>query len=168
MTDRAKKISELQATTSVANTDKLVVLKDPSGTPLTRSATANVFALSIGPIARLDLPGSTVTLGNTTVSSNGTTAVTWLTATNTQCFNVFYTAVDQSTGEKSVGEIFVAANNTIANSENNYSLTKIGTNPINVYVNTAVNSNTIYVVFNRSSASTANVKFNYRLTNFSA
>lgn len=47
MTDRAKKISELLVTTSVANTDKLIVLKDPSGTPLTRSVTVNTIATSI-------------------------------------------------------------------------------------------------------------------------
>lgn len=47
MTDRAKKISELLVTTSVANTDKLIVLKDPSGTPLTRSVTVNTVATSI-------------------------------------------------------------------------------------------------------------------------
>lgn len=47
MTDRAKKISELLVTTSVANTDKLIVLKDPSGTPLTRSVTVNTVASSI-------------------------------------------------------------------------------------------------------------------------
>jgi hypothetical protein len=166
MTDRAKKISELQATTSVANTDKLVVLKDPSGTPLTRSATANVFALSIGPIARLDLPGAVHTLANTTATSNGTSNVTWLSVSNTYMFHVLYTAVDQNTGDKSIGEIFVAANTSVANSENQYTSRKIGSNPVNVFVNPAVNSTIIYMTFNRDSSSTANVKFNYRLTTY--
>jgi hypothetical protein len=50
MTDRAKKISELQATTSVVNTDKIVVLKDaanPSVTASTRSITIDNLTSSI-------------------------------------------------------------------------------------------------------------------------
>jgi hypothetical protein len=42
MTDRAKKISELTAATSVANSDFFVIVANTAGTAVTRRVTANV------------------------------------------------------------------------------------------------------------------------------
>jgi hypothetical protein len=71
MTDRAKKISELQATTSVANTDKLVVLKDAANSSIasTRSITVSAFVNSVATKITSDIipsTNNTYSLGNTT------------------------------------------------------------------------------------------------------
>lgn len=164
MTDRAKKISELQATSSVANTDKIVVLKDPSGTPLTRSATANVFALSIGPIARLDIPGSTVSKNTVSIASNGTSNVAFLTVANSKMYSIAYAAFDFGDGDYSVGEIYVTANNSQVNAYSSVR-SSIGGNQVLLNVsptiNTSANTTTLY--FTRQSSSTSNVTINYQL-----
>lgn len=167
MTDRAKKISELQATTSVASTDKIVVLKDPSGTPSTRSVTANIFAQSIGSIARMDLPNATVSVGNVTVASNGSTAVAFLTVANSKFYDVFYTVKDVTSLDKSIGHLYVAANNSDI-SVTSVATAMIGTNPIDTDISATINAtaNTTTLYFIRSSATTANVVFNYKLTTY--
>jgi hypothetical protein len=43
MTDRAKKVSELTATSSVASNDYLVIVTDTTGTPTTKRVTVNNF-----------------------------------------------------------------------------------------------------------------------------
>jgi hypothetical protein len=75
MTDRAKKISELETTISVANTDKIVVLKDATNPTIaaTKAMTVNNFALSIAPL--FELPGAVVQYGNVTNRSDGTNYV---------------------------------------------------------------------------------------------
>jgi len=70
MTDRAKKISELQGTTSVANTDKLVVLKDPSGNPSTRSITIDNLTSSIR-YANATVAGVIKVGNNLTINATG-------------------------------------------------------------------------------------------------
>lgn len=166
MTDRAKKISELQATTSVANTDKLVVLKDPAGTPLTRSVTANVFALSIAPIARADIPGANVSVGNVSIASNGTSNVTFLTIANSKFYEVTVIASDAISGDRAMAKIIAAANDTemMASVDN----ITVGTNEISIDHIHEVNAiaNTTSLVFWRGSATTANVNFKYRLTTY--
>lgn len=168
MTDRAKKISELQATTTVANTDKLVVLKDPSGTPLTRSVTANLFALSIGPIARMDITGATLSKNSVSIASSGTSNVEFLTVANSKMYALTYTATDIGDGDYSMGCIYVTANNTQANAYTSFA-SSIGGNQILVNVSPSVNAgaNTTSVYFTRQSSSTTNVTINYQLTKYS-
>lgn len=159
MTDRAKKISELQATTSVANTDKLVVLKDPAGTPLTRSVTANVFALSIRSLILATLPNSTFIANTSTIVSDGTNYV-----------NAFsYSIVDYDAAEIvfhatennniTIGRALIVANSTTSNAFIDSTL--IGSNPIIFDGTIALSSNTVTLQLKRNSASTANISMKY-------
>lgn len=170
MTDRAKKISELQTTSSVANTDKIVVLKDAANTSAasTRAMTINAFSYSAGPLIRMDLPGSEITVGNVAVNSNGGSNVAFLTVANCKSYEVFYFAVDLSAnGDRSIGHLFVTANNTDVNTYNQVTST-IGNNAISFNVaatiNAAANTTTLY--FTRQSATSANVFIKYSLTKY--
>ena len=61
MTDNSKKVSDLPQAANVASTDRVVVLRDPSGTPSVRTVPFNIFSANI-------------TLSNTvpsTATSNG-------------------------------------------------------------------------------------------------
>ena len=47
MADSSKKISELPTAANVAATDRIVVLRDPLGTPSVRTVNANIFAANL-------------------------------------------------------------------------------------------------------------------------
>lgn len=47
MTDNSKKVSELPTAANVASTDRVLVLRDPSGTPSVRTVNASVFAANL-------------------------------------------------------------------------------------------------------------------------
>ena len=48
MTDNSKKVSELPQAANVASTDRVVVLRDPAGSPSLRTVTVNNFVANIG------------------------------------------------------------------------------------------------------------------------
>ena len=47
MTDNSKKVSELPTAANVAATDRILVLRDPSGTPSVRTVNVNIFAANL-------------------------------------------------------------------------------------------------------------------------
>lgn len=47
MTDNSKKVSELPTAANVALTDRVLVLRDPSGTPSVRTVNVNIFAANL-------------------------------------------------------------------------------------------------------------------------
>ena len=47
MTDNSKKVSELPTAANVAATDRVLVLRDPLGTPSVRTVNVNIFAANI-------------------------------------------------------------------------------------------------------------------------
>lgn len=47
MADNSKKISELPTAANVAGTDRILVLRDPSGVPSVRTVNANIFAANL-------------------------------------------------------------------------------------------------------------------------
>ena len=47
MADNSKKVSELPVTTNVASTDRVLVLRDPSGTPSVRTVNVSIFAANL-------------------------------------------------------------------------------------------------------------------------
>ena len=47
MTDNSKKVSELPTAANVAATDRVLVLRDPLGTPSVRTVNASVFAANL-------------------------------------------------------------------------------------------------------------------------
>lgn len=47
MADNSKKVSELPVTTNVASTDRVLVLRDPSGSPSVRTITVNNFIANV-------------------------------------------------------------------------------------------------------------------------
>jgi hypothetical protein len=118
MTDRAKKISELSTTSSVANTDKIVVLKDAANTSAasTRAMTINAFAQIMTPLVQAPI-ANTVSISNTvTVQSNGQTPVPFFSYTfpsgKTGCCDIQFHARDPAGNNITAGSITVVANNT--------------------------------------------------------
>ena len=170
MTDRAKKISELSTTSSVANTDKIVVLKDAANTSAasTRAMTVNAFAQSIGPIVRKDIANSIVTSNTVTVSSNGTTAVPFVTLIGNDAGFLNFHANDLTSGDIVAGQLVFVANNTNANLSVSPSYVSIGSNPIlfdnEATVNVAANTITLYL--RRNSSATSQVIVKYTSTTF--
>jgi hypothetical protein len=47
MADNSKKVSELPTAANVAPTDRILVLRDPSGAPSVRTVNANIFAANL-------------------------------------------------------------------------------------------------------------------------
>ena len=47
MSDNSKKVSELPTAANVAATDRILVLRDPLGTPSVRTVNANIFAANL-------------------------------------------------------------------------------------------------------------------------
>lgn len=47
MADNSKKVSELPTAANVAASDRILVLRDPSGTPSVRTVNANIFAANL-------------------------------------------------------------------------------------------------------------------------
>lgn len=167
MTDRAKKISELQTTSSVANTDKIVVLKDAANTSAasTRAMTINAFAQSVGNLIRLD-PANTTIVANTIVrASNGTSLVSFFTFANNDAGHMDFHAKDYSSGDITAGHLTLVSNSIAANLGINEVVT-IGPNPIRFDNAPAVNNTTgvVTLFFTRDNATTSNVEIKYKVT----
>lgn len=47
MTDNSKKVSELPTAANVASSDRVLVLRDPSGTPSVRTVNVSIFAANL-------------------------------------------------------------------------------------------------------------------------
>jgi hypothetical protein len=163
MTDRAKKISELTTTTSVANTDKIVVLKDASNSSIaaTKAMTVNNFALSIAPL--LEIPGATIQQGNVTLSSNGTNYVNFFSFNGNTYLSgeIKIHAKDSTSNTYSMGHLYFVKNTSDANCQ--ISIAYIGSNRILIDSNPTINVSTGNTTFQfrRDSASTANVNLRY-------
>jgi hypothetical protein len=67
MADRAKKVTELTAATSVADGDLLLVVADPAGTPITKKVTKSAFLLSV--------TSNTLIMSNRSTPANSTITV---------------------------------------------------------------------------------------------
>lgn len=166
MTDRAKKISELTATTSVANTDKLVVLKDAANSSLaaTRAITMTNLANSIGPIVRRDIPGSVFTSNTATLASNGTSSVAFFTFANNDAGHVIFHAKDETTGDITAGHLTLVSNSTVANLSVGAGTTSVGPNQILFDNAPTINatSSVVTLYFRRESAVTSNVVIRFQ------
>jgi hypothetical protein len=173
MTDRAKKISELTVTTSVANTDKLVVLKDAANSTLasTKSISLSSLAQSITPLVQAPIPNTSVISNSVTIASNGDTPVPFFTYDigpgKTGCCHFMFHARDNSTNSISGGMLMVVAYGSEANMNYN-SVAAIGTNQIGFGIQPTVNvaANTVTMYFARDAAATSNVNIRYTATIF--
>lgn len=47
MTDNSKKVSELPTAANVASTDRVLVLRDPTGSPSVRTVNVSIFAANL-------------------------------------------------------------------------------------------------------------------------
>lgn len=47
MTDNSKKVSELPTAANVASSDRILVLRDPSGSPSVRTVNVSIFAANL-------------------------------------------------------------------------------------------------------------------------
>lgn len=68
MADRAKKITELAAATSVANSDLLVIVADAAGTPITKKITKSDFLSMVA--------SNTLIMSNKSTPANSTITIT--------------------------------------------------------------------------------------------
>lgn len=170
MTDRAKRISQLQTTSSVANTDKIVVLKDAANTSAasTRAMTVNAFAQSIKPLVQDIIPNTTVVGTQINVASNNTSYVPFyvynVPANKTGCLEVRLHARDGN--NITAGQLFVAINATTANIVQMMAI--VGDTTIDFdnapLVNTTANTVTLYM--RRGANTTNNVSIRYVATIF--
>lgn len=173
MTDRAKKISELQVTTSVANTDKLVVLKDAANTTIatTKSISVSSLAQSLTPLVQASIPNTTVISNTVTVASNGSTPVPFFTYDigpgKTGCCHIMFHARDNFTNSITGGSLAAVAIGNTANMNYN-SVAAIGNNQIGFGIQPTVNvvANTVTLFFARDFATTTNVNIRYTATIF--
>jgi len=67
MTDNSKKISELPTAANVASTDRILVLRDPSGNVSVRTVNAGIFAANL-------VISNTVPANSTSIGIAGTIA----------------------------------------------------------------------------------------------
>lgn len=166
MTDRAKKISELQATTSVANTDKLVVLKDAANSSIasTRSMTMTNFANSVKGLIAPQVPNSAFTSNTFTITSNGTSYVNAFSFSVTDYDGMDVTFHANESNNITIGKVVVVANTSEANAQ--FLVTTIGSNPIILDSAPVVNatSNLVFIQFRRGSATSTNVVVRYSAT----
>lgn len=171
MTDRAKKISELQTTSTVANTDKIVVLKDAANTSAasTRAMTVNAFAQSITALVQAPIVNSAAVSNSVTIPSNGTTPVAFFNYNvafgRSGCCDILVNAVDTTTNTVTIGKMLIAILGSQANI--NYTSTcELGTNPIKFDVVPAVNtiSNNVTLYLRRESAASSDVNVRFIAT----
>ena len=166
MTDRAKKISELSTTSSVANTDKIVVLKDAANTSAasTRAMTVNAFTQSVKGLIAPQVPNSEY-VGNTlTIASNGTSYVNAISFSITSYDGMDVTFHANEGNNITIGRVVVVANTSATNAQ--YLVATIGPNPILMDSVPVINltSNLVFLQFARASATTTNVVFRYSAT----
>lgn len=173
MADRAKKISELTATTTAANTDKIIVLKDAANATAasTRSMTINALAQTLTPLVQAPIPNTTAIANSVVVASNGTSTVAFFSYSigpgKTGCCDITMHARDDSTNSITAGMFVIVAYGDQANL--NYTLTaEIGSNPIKFDNPPTVNvtSNTVTLYFRREASATSNVNIRYIATVF--
>lgn len=145
MVDRAKKISELTAANTVANTDLFVVVANAAGTGVTKTANLSVLVTTMGPLFTLGALSRTTNTG-VVYSVNG---VTYSTASFTWNGNTVYLA---ATGANS----YISMGNTTVNVYANTSMlclsgamlfsgsanTRVG---VNTQIGSAGSNGTVYL-----------------------
>lgn len=175
MTDRAKKISQLLTTSSVANTDKIVVLKDAANTTAasTRAMTVNAFAQSLTALVQANIPNTTVIANSVTVASDGANLVSIfsysITEGRTGCCHFTFDARDVSNTGNAITSgtmSFVVLGSTT--NVNYTAVSSLGTNKIYLDNSPLVNtsSNTVTLYLRRDSEATTNVNVRYSATIF--
>lgn len=170
MTDRAKKISELQTTSTVATTDKIVVLKDAANLSVasTRAMTVNAFAQSITSLVQAPISNSLAIANSINIPSNGATPVAFfnynISVGRTGCCDVIVNAIDTTTNAVTLGRLLVSVLGSQANI--NASTSELGTNPIKFDVVPAINaiSNNVTLYLRRESAASTNVNIRFIAT----
>ncbi len=162
MTDRARKITELQGITNVAMTDKVIVAANTVEDGWsTRNIDIGVFARNISS-KLLNLPGSNTYQGSVTFASNGNANVTFLSLpANTNFGHIDLAAKDPLTSDYSLATINVV-NDGVSNVVVDTFLINIGDNKIDVTGN--IVSNVVTLFFSRANASTTPVTLSYSVT----
>lgn len=171
MTDNVKKTSELATSNTVAGSDRIVILKDPAGTPSTRTITVTNFSNSIIQSVQNPIPNTTFEANSVTIASNGTSTVPVfsysIASGKTGCCHFTFHARDSVTNSISGGALMLVAIGNTANINYNC-VAEIGSNPIyfdnEPTVNVAANTVTLYM--RRGSAATSNVTVRYSATIF--
>lgn len=120
MVDRAKKISELPAATTVANTDFVIVVANTSGTANTKRITANNFRNSL----LTSFTSNTVTI--TTLTTSNTTAnnlvATTISTDDITCTGNVYLGVVDSNAAQLVHIGGTIHSNVIPHTPDNYQI----------------------------------------------
>lgn len=162
MTNNVKKTSELPTTNSASGSDRVVILKDPAGTPSTRTITFNNLANTV--YEKILVPNTVVVQNVVTVASNGTSNVAFFTFnSNTYCaVEMDILGHDYSTNEHCIAKVYFLANSSDAISQS----TEIDMGyPSQIHfdptptINTSTKVVTCY--FRRDVATTSNVQIRY-------
>lgn len=165
MADNSKKVSELPTTTNAASTDRILILRSPASNASVRTITANNLANAIATLLPIVVPNSTSISNSITITSNGTTPVSFFTF-NSDGADVKFHAVDSTSGDITTGEIYCVANNTDACTS--VSVADVGGNKIRFDSAPTVNLSTgvVTLFVRRDSAATSNVLIKYSATYF--
>lgn len=163
MADNSKKVSELPTTTNAASTDRILILRSPASNASVRTITTNNLANAIATLLPIVVPNATSVSNSVTITSNGTTPVSFFTF-NADAADVKFHAVDSTSGDITTGEIFCAANSTDACTS--VSVADVGNNKIRFDSAPAVNlsSGVVTLYVRRDSAATSNVLIKYAAT----
>jgi len=168
MANTGNKVSELPTAANVATTDRVMVLRDPSGNASVRTVTLANFANSIIPLVQNNIPGTIVTSNSVTLASNGTNDVAFFSYTigdgKTGCCDISVHARDVTTDSTTAGHLLIVANTSTVSA----SLTSIevGDDQILLSSSPTISSNVITVYFTRSGAATSNVLLRFSATIF--
>lgn len=163
MADNSKKVSELPITTNAASTDRILILRSPASNASVRTITANNLANAIATLLPIVVPNATSVSNSVTITSNGTTPVSFFTF-NTDAADIKFHAVDSTSGDITTGEIWCAANNTDACTS--VTVAEVGSNKIRFDSTPTVNlsSGVVTLFVRRDSAATSNVLIKYSAT----
>lgn len=162
MTNNVKKTSELPTTNSAAGSDRVVILKDPAGTPSTRTITFNNLANTV--YEKVLVPNTVVVQNVVTIASNGTSNVAFFTFnSNTYAavdMDIF--AKDYVTGEMCISKVYFMANSSDAISQDT-EIDMGGPSQLHFDVIPTINvtSKIVTCYFRRDAASNNNVQIRY-------
>jgi hypothetical protein len=168
MANTGNKVSELPTAANVATTDRVMVLRDPSGNASVRTVTLANFANSIIPLVQNNIPGTTVTSNSVTLASNGTNNVAFFSYTigsgRTGCCDISIHARDTTTDSTAAGSLLIVANTS--NVVISATAAEVGNPSISFNVTPTISSNVVTVYFTRSGAATSNVLLRFSATIF--
>lgn len=161
MTDRAKKITDLQGTANLANTDLVVVAANTSDGWTSRNISVYNFAKVIKNLVIRAPQNANVYSNSVSIASNGTSNVSMLSIANSNFLSLEVTAKDISTNDYTYATVIIV--NDGNNVSTNVRSVSVGNNLIN-FSGASISNSIVNVLFRRSTGASSNVTFNYSVS----